>query len=99
VYGRPGQVHLLLDGRPAVPCLLAFFLGQCAIPGAKEPIKVTGVAVKQVLLLAHALSREVWVILLRRAGFEFLAPAAESKVPDWWLLSRKRVPKDCSRGF
>jgi hypothetical protein len=40
-----------------------------------------------------------FVTLLRRAGFQFLVPVAESAMPDWWLHSRERLPKDCRRGF
>jgi hypothetical protein len=51
------------------------------------------------LLLGCSYSREVWFTLLRRAGFQFLAPVAKLAMPGWWLHNRKRLPKDCQRGF
>jgi hypothetical protein len=77
-----------LQGRHSLPNS-----GPCALCSQADE------TLQHLLLLGCSFSREVWVILLHRVGFQFLTPVAESKVPDWWLLSRKRVPKDCRRGF
>jgi hypothetical protein len=51
------------------------------------------------LLLACVFSREFWFKMLRSVGWQQLAPQSEDKFLDWWLSSRKRLPKDRRKGF
>jgi hypothetical protein len=51
------------------------------------------------LLLSCAYSKEVWFVLLPRAGFHHLAPSQERSFADRWLLHRKQVHKDQRKGF
>jgi hypothetical protein len=44
-------------------------------------------------LMGYILSREVWSCLLLCLGLEVLIPYSTSKMFDWWLGSRKLVPK------
>lgn len=51
------------------------------------------------LLLGCVFSREVWFKLLRASGSQALAPAIGMPIANWWLPSRKRVPKEFRKGF
>ncbi|GJN32057.1 hypothetical protein PR202_gb20530 [Eleusine coracana subsp. coracana] len=44
-------------------------------------------------------SREVWFKVLRRMGWQQLAPSPHDSMVDWWIEARKRVAKACRRAF
>ena len=43
--------------------------------------------------------RETWYRLLRLAGLQGIAPQADATMVDWWLRSRKHVPKPARKEF
>ena len=51
------------------------------------------------LLLQCPYSREVWFKLLRMGGLQRLMPQPDSSLADWWVSSRKLVPKTMRKGF
>lgn len=51
------------------------------------------------LLLGCVFSRQVWCILLGRAGLQVLMPAPGSRLADWWLSSRLAVPAAARKAF
>jgi hypothetical protein len=51
------------------------------------------------LLLTCVFSRELWSVQLRRVGFQFLTPAQEGALADWWLRRRKKIFMDHRKGF
>jgi hypothetical protein len=51
------------------------------------------------LLVGHAFSRETWFKTLRHCGWSQATPAAEDRFTDWWLRSRKWVPKLGRKAF
>jgi hypothetical protein len=52
------------------------------------------------LLAACVYAREFWFLILRRLSLRAIAPTAEVvDVVDWWLPSRKRLPKDSRKRF
>jgi hypothetical protein len=51
------------------------------------------------LFMRCVFSREVWYKVLRRCGWEHLSPAATDRLVEWWLASRKWVPKPRRRVF
>lgn len=53
----------------------------------------------QHLTLTCVYAQEVWFHLLRRVGLHGLTPSREPTIVDWWLPSRKRVPKAQRKGF
>ena len=51
------------------------------------------------LFCVFAREREVWDWLLRRSHIWLDPPTGASPFVDWWLSSRKRLPKELRRGF
>jgi len=51
------------------------------------------------LLLSCVFAREVWDRLLRRCHIRLQLPVGAPPFVDWWLSSRKRLPKGLRRGF
>lgn len=51
------------------------------------------------LLLGCPYSREVWFKLLRASASQRLMPASDDLLADWWLNSRKRLPKELHKGY
>ena len=51
------------------------------------------------LLLCCVFAREVWDRLLRRFHVRLQLPTGASPFVDWWLSSRKRLPKGLCHGF
>jgi hypothetical protein len=45
------------------------------------------------LLLSCAYAREIWLKLLHPPVFQLLTPTQDASLADWWLPSRKQVPK------
>lgn len=66
--------------------------GPCALCGqAPESIEH--------LLFAYVFSREVWFKLLRPPGLQNMTPSPQATLPDWWLIGRKRLPKQQRQPF
>jgi hypothetical protein len=51
------------------------------------------------LLTQCSYSREIWFKVLRRCGWQSLAPSIDVGVVEWWLSARKRVTKSGSGAF
>jgi hypothetical protein len=51
------------------------------------------------MFICCVFSKEVWFKVLRRCGWDHLLPAAPGPLVEWWLASRKRVPKPRRRVF
>jgi hypothetical protein len=51
------------------------------------------------LLVGCVFSRETWFKLLRRCGWSQVSPAPDDAFVDWWLQSRKRIPKLHQKAF
>lgn len=51
------------------------------------------------ILLGCCFSREVWHIWINKLHLQDVIAVREEKVMQWWLESRKLVPKSVGRGF
>lgn len=51
------------------------------------------------LLLQCVFSREVWFKALRELGWQNLTPSHDAAFVDWWLLSRRQIPKPRRKAF
>lgn len=51
------------------------------------------------LLLGCVFARQVWNSLLRTANMQEINPLPDSRLADWWMLSRMMVAADIRRAF